>query len=75
MTRLPNITFKHLKKTVEKLGFKKIRQKGSHIRYEHPDGRCTTIPDHGGKDVPNGLLFKIVRHDMEMEISEFEKSL
>ena len=75
MTRLPNITFKHLKKTLESIGFKQIRQKGSHIRYVHPDGRVTTIPDHGAKDVPKGLLFKIVRHDLEMEISEFEKSL
>lgn len=75
MTRLPNKTFKHLKKTVESLGFQQIRQKGSHTRYEHPDGRGTTIPDHGAKDVPKGLLFKIDRHDLEMENSEFEKSL
>ena len=30
--------------------FERIRQQGSHIRFVHPDGRKTTIPDHGNKD-------------------------
>ncbi|MGM0610594.1 MAG: type II toxin-antitoxin system HicA family toxin [Thermodesulfobacteriota bacterium] len=30
----------------------KAKQKGSHIRFVHPDGRKTTIPDHGKKDAP-----------------------
>jgi len=75
MTRLPNITFKHLIKAVEKLGFERIRQKGSHICFEHPDGRRTTIPDHGSRDVPKGLLAKIVHYDLEMQIDEFEEIL
>jgi predicted RNA binding protein YcfA (HicA-like mRNA interferase family) len=37
----------------------------------HPDGRKTTIPDHGGQDVPNGLLNKIVRNDLEMTLDDF----
>lgn len=28
------------------LGFYKLRQKGSHVRWKHPDGRVTTIPVH-----------------------------
>jgi len=53
------------------LGFQKIRQKGSHIRFAHPDGRKTTIPDHSNKDVPKGLLSKIIRYDLEMGIGDF----
>lgn len=75
MTRLPNITFKHLIKSIESLGFERVRQKGSHIRFEHPDGRRTTIPDHGSRDVPKGLLAKIVHYDLEMQIDEFEEIL
>ena len=67
MTRLPNITFNKLIRLVEKQGFERIRQKGSHIRFIHSDGRCTTIPDHGSKDVPKGLLFKIVRYDRDLK--------
>ena len=75
MTHLPNITFKHLIKIVEKLGFKRVRQKGSHIRFEHPNGRRTTIPAHGSRDVPKGLLAKIVRYDLEMQTDEFEEMM
>ncbi len=40
-----------LAKVAQKLGFEKVRQKGSHARWKHPDGRSTTIPVHG-----NGML-------------------
>ena len=71
MTVYPTITFRELIKKVLNLGFQKIRQKGSHIRFVHPDGRKTTIPDHGGKDVPHGLLVKIIRYDLELGIKDF----
>lgn len=71
MTSSPTITFKQLIQKVHKLGFKKSRQQGSHIRFIHPDGRKTTIPDHGNKDVPKGLLSKIIRYDLEMDLSDF----
>ncbi len=71
MTDMPTISFADLQKRVKKLGFRKVRQKGSHIRFVHQDGRKTTIPDHGSKDVPRGLLLKIIRYDLEMDISDF----
>jgi len=71
MTNIPTISFQQLIKKVAALGFQKIRQKGSHIRFVHPDGRKTTIPDHGKKDVPQGLLMKIIRYDLDMEIRDF----
>ncbi len=70
MTNIPTISFQQLIKKVIALGFQKIRQKGSHIRFAHPDGRKTTIPDHGKKDVPQGLLSKIIRYDLEMKIRD-----
>jgi predicted RNA binding protein YcfA (HicA-like mRNA interferase family) len=35
----------------KKLGFQKTRQKGSHARWQHPDGRATTIPIHGNAEI------------------------
>lgn len=67
----PAITFRELLRRVLRLGFLQARQKGSHIRLVHPDGRKTTVPDHGGKDVPQGLLNKIVRNDLEMKMDSF----
>jgi predicted RNA binding protein YcfA (HicA-like mRNA interferase family) len=31
-------------------GFDFVRQKGSHQRYRHPDGRRVTVAPHGGGD-------------------------
>jgi predicted RNA binding protein YcfA (HicA-like mRNA interferase family) len=74
MSTTPAIDFNELRRRVEALGFRAVRQKGSHIRYQHPDGRKTTIPDHGSKDVPKGLLIKIIRHDIKMIVDEFFES-
>lgn len=71
MTKYPIISFNELIRKVNKLGFEKVRQKGSHIRFEHQDGRKVTIPDHGSRDVPNGLLLKIIRYDLEMDLDDF----
>jgi predicted RNA binding protein YcfA (HicA-like mRNA interferase family) len=68
---LPSITFTQLCKIIEKMGFYKTRQKGSHIRYVHNDGRKTTIPDHGSQDVPKGLLIKIIKQDLRISLDEF----
>jgi predicted RNA binding protein YcfA (HicA-like mRNA interferase family) len=71
MTSYPTLSFRALIQQVKKLGFEKVRQKGSHIRFIHSDGRKTTIPDHGKRDVPHGLLIKIVRYDLGMDIKKF----
>jgi predicted RNA binding protein YcfA (HicA-like mRNA interferase family) len=75
MTDIPAVSFDRLIRAVGKLGFKRVRQRGSHIRFFHPDGRKTTVPDHGQRDVPKGLLFKIVRHDLEMSMDDFLEML
>ena len=71
MSNFPAIKGVELKKFCESLGFKITRQRGSHIRMKHNDGRVTTIPIHGGKDIPKGLLRKIIREDLEMSLEEF----
>mgnify|MGYP001613342135 FL=1 len=46
-------------KLLEKLGFKKIYGKGSHVRFKHSDGRRTVVPVHGNEDLGKGLLTSI----------------
>jgi predicted RNA binding protein YcfA (HicA-like mRNA interferase family) len=48
-------------KALESLGFKKIRQKGSHVFFKHLDGRTTVIPIHKGEDIRRGLLRNIIK--------------
>ena len=59
-------------RVLERLGFLRVRQSGSHAVYRHPDGRWTTVPIHRGKDVGRGLLAKILS-DAEISNEEFEK--
>lgn len=54
---------------LKKLGFKEVRQRGSHIQYRHPDGRGTTVPFHAGKDISPVLLRQITKDiGLTMEI-------
>jgi len=72
MPKLSPVSSKKLIKILNKFGFQKIRQKGSHLRMEHPDGRKTTIPMHPGENVGKGLLHKILK-DTQIAPEVFQK--
>lgn len=71
MPPLPNISGKALLKFLEAIGFVLVRVNGSHHRLKHPDGRVTTVPVHQNKDLPRGLLRKIIREDLELQPDSF----
>jgi len=75
MSKLPLLTAKDVAKILKKLGFEFKRQKGSHMFFEHPDGRTTIIPNHPSEKVDRGLLNKIIKHDLEVSREEFLKLL
>ncbi|MCK9399791.1 MAG: type II toxin-antitoxin system HicA family toxin [Bacteroidales bacterium] len=56
---------------LQRLGFNVVRINGSHHRLKHPDGRVTTIPVHKNQDLPKGLIRKIIREDLKIELDEF----
>jgi predicted RNA binding protein YcfA (HicA-like mRNA interferase family) len=70
MPRLPSVTAKNLVRVLEGIGFETVRQRGSHLRLKHADGRTVTVPMHSGKDVGRGLMRKILR-DAELTPDEF----
>jgi predicted RNA binding protein YcfA (HicA-like mRNA interferase family) len=55
---------------LEAHGFAEVRQRGSHKQFRHPDGRCTTVPFHAGRDISPTLLRKIAA-DAHLTIEEF----
>ena len=61
MSKLPILTGLKLVKILEKVGFKNVRQKGSHVFLKHQDNRITIIPVHKGKDIDRSLVRKILR--------------
>ena len=74
MSRLRIINAKKIEKLLFKLGFEKVRQKGSHVFYRHPDGRTTTVPHHSGRDLARPLIKEILR-EIELNAEQYEDAL
>lgn len=68
--KYPVLKPREVLRILERLGFEVVRQRGSHIQYRHPDGRCTTVPFHGGRDISPILLRQIAK-DIGLTIEDF----
>jgi predicted RNA binding protein YcfA (HicA-like mRNA interferase family) len=67
--KLPLLDAVKLIKILEIKGYKKLRQKGSHVQFKNDEGILITVPTHAGRPIGRGLLRKIL---MDMEISREE---
>ena len=74
MTRLPIVSAKTMEALLRRLGFKAVRQKGSHVFYRHEDGRSTTVPHHSGRDLSRPLIAEVLR-EIKLSAEEFCKAL
>ncbi len=74
MTRLQIIEARKMEKLLFKRGFERVRQKGSHVFYRHPDGRTTSVPHHPGRDLARPLIKEILR-EIELRIEEYNEYL
>jgi len=74
MSHLPIVNFKIMERVLLRMGFKPVRQKGSHIFYKHPDGRTTTLPNHPGRDLARPLIREVLR-EIKLTPKEFKKEL
>ena len=70
MKKMPTVTANLMIKFIHDLGFKPIRQKGSHKFFKHPDGRTATVPVHKGEDLGRGITSKILK-DVEATREDF----
>lgn len=69
MGNIPILKPREVIRILEKLGFKEVRQKGSHKQFRHLDGRCTTVPYHA-KDI-SPILLRQIASDISMNIQDF----
>lgn len=60
MSKLPQVRPKDLLRALQKAGFQKERQSGSHVYLKHSDGRLTSISIHPGT-LPKGTLNAILK--------------
>ena len=58
---MPGARVEEFRRAASKLGFEKARQTGSHERWRHEDGRATTIPIHGGRQIGPPLFYRILK--------------
>ncbi len=72
MTRLLPISGRKMSKILERLGFQKVHQVGSHARYIHPDGRKTVVVLHGNEELSIGLLKEILKQ-VKISRKEYER--
>lgn len=72
MTRLPIVSPHEMEKILLRLGFVKVRQKGSHAFYSRQDGKSTVVPVHKGEDLGRGMIRSIL-NDIEISREEYEK--
>jgi len=75
MPKLPVISGNQAVKCFKKIGYKVIRQRGSHVRMRYKSDSTKqplTIPRH--KTLGKGLMRKLLR-DAELRIEEFLKLL
>ena len=70
--KLPVLKPREIIAILKNLGFVETRQRGSHKQFRHTDGRCTTVPDHQGRDI-SPILLKQIAHDVGLTPDEFIK--
>jgi predicted RNA binding protein YcfA (HicA-like mRNA interferase family) len=73
--QLPVISGRKAVEAFKTIGYKVVRQRGSHIRLRdetNPNHPPLTIPDH--KELKLGLLRKLIR-DASLTVEEFQKLL
>ena len=73
MGKHPVLKPKEVAAILEGLGFMEARQRGSHKQYRHPDGRSTTLPFHGGRDISPVLLRQRAK-DIGLTVEEMLQS-
>jgi len=71
MPKLIPVKPKKFIKILLSLGFKKRDAEGSHVFFNHPDGRTTVISIHN-REISKGLLRKIL-NDINLSIEEYDK--
>jgi len=58
---------------LNRAGFEKIHQRGSHLYLKNFRGKIVTVPVHGSKDIPTGTLRNIVIRQVGLSADEFNK--
>ncbi len=74
MTKLPPLKAREVAKGLQKMGFERVRQKGSHAMFHHHDCRRAPIPVHPAKTISPYFLSDILKR-LEIDEDEFLQAI
>lgn len=72
--RLPKVTADEIIRVLEKAGFSRVRQSGSHKIYRSSTGKRATVPYHKGKVLHPKVLASILK-DANISREDFQNLL
>ena len=72
MPDIPALKPREVIRLLDMLGFREVRQRGSHKQYRHADGRGTTVPFHKGRDI-SPILLRQIASDIGLRVEELLK--
>ena len=68
------ISTKEFLRLLVKYGCTLTNVKSSHFKVDNPlNGKCSTIPIHGNKDMNRGFLLNILKNQLGIDVDEFIK--
>ena len=74
MTKLPSLKAREVVKGLQIMGFEKVRQKGSHAIFHHPDCQRAPIPIHPAKTISPYFLSDILKQ-LRIDEEEFLRAI
>ncbi len=74
MPRLPVVRAREVIGVLQRLGFQRMRQRGSHVIMRSSDGRTAVVPDHGGRDLHPNMTYKILKN-AQVSVDDFLAAL
>ncbi|HEV7923920.1 MAG TPA: type II toxin-antitoxin system HicA family toxin [Verrucomicrobiae bacterium] len=70
--KLPLLSGRQVLTTLQRLGFREIHRKGSHVKMQHPDGRRIVFPFHAEVD---RYTLKGALRDGGVEVEDFTQQV
>ena len=74
MTKVPPLRAREVVRGFQALGFRRVRQKGSHAIFHHSDCRRTAIPIHPVRTISPYLVSDILKQ-LEIDEDEFLRAV
>jgi predicted RNA binding protein YcfA (HicA-like mRNA interferase family) len=76
MSKLPQVSAREVSKVLTRIGFEKVSQKGSHIKFQRKRaGSTETVIVPGHKIIKKGTLRNGILKSINLSVEEFVKLL